>query len=105
MRLLAKTYSPQELNRVGFSLYAEFRPEVAGWGKRGEVKCETILKARRSGTPGREEGVARLIHVSPISESMQEPDMKKAKVVMSVEEYEAALDDEGYEDILTADGP
>ncbi|KAH9006807.1 hypothetical protein EDB86DRAFT_2868408 [Lactarius hatsudake] len=35
MRILAESYSdPMELNRVGFALYADFRPEVTGWGKR-----------------------------------------------------------------------
>jgi hypothetical protein len=31
-----------ELNRVGFALYADFRPEVTGWGKRGELRCEVL---------------------------------------------------------------
>ena len=104
MRLLAKTYSPQELNRIGFSLYAEFRPEVAGWGKKGEVKCETILRARRSGTAVTERA-ARVPHGPPVLETVQEPDMKRPKVETSVEEYEAALDDKGYDDMLTADVP
>jgi hypothetical protein len=36
-----------ELNRVGFALYADFRPEVTGWGKRGELRCEVLLALRR----------------------------------------------------------
>ncbi|KZT20375.1 hypothetical protein NEOLEDRAFT_1075772 [Neolentinus lepideus HHB14362 ss-1] len=47
MRLLAESYEPIELNRKGFGLYCEFRPEVGKWGERGEVKCETILKLRK----------------------------------------------------------
>jgi hypothetical protein len=48
MRLLAESYSdPMELNRVGFALYADFRPEVTGWGKRGELRCEVLLALRR----------------------------------------------------------
>ncbi|EPQ59442.1 hypothetical protein GLOTRDRAFT_91037 [Gloeophyllum trabeum ATCC 11539] len=47
MRLLAESYEPDELNRKGFGLYCEFRPEVGGWGERGEVKCETILQLRK----------------------------------------------------------
>ncbi|KAF8450590.1 hypothetical protein L210DRAFT_3469664 [Boletus edulis BED1] len=50
LRLLAASYSPQELNKVGFSLYAEFRPIVDGWGKRGEVRCERILSLRKKGS-------------------------------------------------------
>jgi len=53
MRLLAGSYEPEELNRTGFSLYCDFRPEIepgkSGWGKRGKVLCETILKLRKEG--------------------------------------------------------
>jgi hypothetical protein len=53
MRLLAESYDyPMELNRVGFSLYADFRPDVNGWGKRGELKCETLLALRKKGPTG-----------------------------------------------------
>jgi hypothetical protein len=48
MRLLAESYNdPVELNRVGFALYADFRPDVSGWGKRGELRCETLLGLRK----------------------------------------------------------
>jgi hypothetical protein len=48
MRLLAESYDdPMELNRIGFTLYADFRPDVNEWGGRGVVKCETILGLRR----------------------------------------------------------
>ncbi|KAK7695881.1 hypothetical protein QCA50_000519 [Cerrena zonata] len=46
MRVLASTYTPKDLNFKGFSLYADFRPEVNEWGKRGEVRCQTILDLR-----------------------------------------------------------
>jgi hypothetical protein len=53
MRLLAESYDdPVELNRVGFSLYADFRPDVNGWGKRGELKCETLLGLRKKSPKG-----------------------------------------------------
>ncbi|KAH9035265.1 hypothetical protein EDB84DRAFT_1588145 [Lactarius hengduanensis] len=53
MRLLTESYSdPMELNRVGFALYADFRPEVTGWGKRGELRCEVILALRKTKTEG-----------------------------------------------------
>ncbi|SRR6266702_2147172 len=53
MRLLAESYSdPIELNRVGFSLYADFRPEVTGWGERGELRCEALLELRKKKTEG-----------------------------------------------------
>jgi hypothetical protein len=51
MRLLAESYEPEELNRNGFSLYCDFRPKIepgeSGWGKRGKVPCEDILKLRK----------------------------------------------------------
>ncbi|KAF9652180.1 hypothetical protein BDM02DRAFT_3063063, partial [Thelephora ganbajun] len=51
MRLLAESYEPGELNRKGFSLYCDFRPEIepgkSGWGKRGKVPCEVILRLRK----------------------------------------------------------
>jgi hypothetical protein len=51
MRLLAESYSdPTELNRMGFALYADFRPDVDGWGKRGELRCETLLGLRKKAT-------------------------------------------------------
>jgi hypothetical protein len=48
MRLLAESYDdPVELNQVGFALYADFRPDVSGWGKRGELRCETLLGLKK----------------------------------------------------------
>ncbi|KAI0284204.1 hypothetical protein BGY98DRAFT_582211 [Russula aff. rugulosa BPL654] len=48
MRHIAGSYDDQgELNRVGFALYADFRPEVSGWGKRGRLRCETLLGLRK----------------------------------------------------------
>ncbi|GJJ07609.1 hypothetical protein Clacol_001812 [Clathrus columnatus] len=47
MRLVAESYEPQELNRIAFGLYADFRPEVDGWGKKAEIKCSTILTHKR----------------------------------------------------------
>jgi len=50
MHLLAESYGdPMELNHVGFALYADFRPDVNGWGKRGELRCETLLGLRKKG--------------------------------------------------------
>lgn len=69
MRLLAESYNDSmELNRVGFALYADFRPEVTGWGKRGELRCEVILALRKTktedlGAPGVETGVTEVDNV------------------------------------------
>ena len=96
LRLLAESYPPQELNKVGFSLYADFRPTVDGWGKRGEVRCERILSLRKKGGGG-----SSHTHASDalrdkqesISELSGEQSSKKART-FSLEEYEAALDED-----------
>jgi hypothetical protein len=40
---------PEELNRVGFRLYEQFRPEVPadvkGWGAKGELDLQRITDA------------------------------------------------------------
>ncbi|KAJ3488378.1 hypothetical protein NLI96_g2901 [Meripilus lineatus] len=51
LRLLSQTYSPSEINTQGYSLYVDFRPEVGGWGKKGQVKCEKILSLRKQKHP------------------------------------------------------
>ena len=48
MRLLASSIpEPQKLNREAFGLYAEFRPDVMGWGKKAEMRLEKILDLRK----------------------------------------------------------
>ncbi|KAG8885860.1 hypothetical protein FRB97_009022 [Tulasnella sp. 331] len=50
MRLLANSFEDAaELNRRGYDLYCDFRPENPGWGKKAEMRMESILKLR----PGR----------------------------------------------------
>jgi len=94
-------------------LYAEFRPDVDGWGKRGEVRCERILSLRKkdrngiisaatakgevvkegSGDFGRAEagGIQ--------SNTSEDRENKKART-MTLEEYEAALDqDTTFDDV------
>ncbi|KAJ8587433.1 hypothetical protein M405DRAFT_310780 [Rhizopogon salebrosus TDB-379] len=113
LRLLAKTFPPPELNKKGFALYAEFRPDVDGWGKRGEVRCERILSLRKkdrndimsaatvkgevikegSGNFGSAEAGGTQSSTSEVRES------KKART-MTLEEYEAALDqDTTFDDV------
>ena len=50
MEALADTLPPQELNRIGFRLYEQFRPEVpagvAGWGKKGVLDLKLIENAQ-----------------------------------------------------------
>ncbi|KAG8218580.1 hypothetical protein J3R82DRAFT_4221 [Butyriboletus roseoflavus] len=91
LRLLAESYPPQELNKVGFSLYANFRPTVNGWGERGEVRCEYILSLRKKGG-----GAASQTHASDVRRDNQELPLKKART-FSLEEYEAITLDENVE--------
>ena len=50
MEGLAASLPPEELNRVGFRLYEQFRPDVPqgaeGWGAKGELWLERIAHAR-----------------------------------------------------------
>ncbi len=49
MEALASSLPPEELNRVGFRLYEQFRPDVPegaqGWGAKGELRVERIVGA------------------------------------------------------------
>ena len=102
-------------------MYLEFRPEVDGWGKRGEVKCSVILELRKKvdegdagkgGGDGESVGTDKIVKVdvadgedkmengsSQTATEEQEPERKKARG-MTLEEYEAALDaDETFNDL------
>jgi len=100
---LAESFPLPELNNKGFALYAEFRPDVDGWGKRGEVRCERILSLRKkdkSTVSVVNEKVVELQGSSdfgldkadePQSGATQVQENKKART-MTLEEYEATLD-------------
>jgi hypothetical protein len=49
METLAASLPPDELNRVGFRMYEQFRPDVPqgaeGWGAKGELRLERIACA------------------------------------------------------------
>ncbi|EIM88056.1 uncharacterized protein STEHIDRAFT_167419 [Stereum hirsutum FP-91666 SS1] len=109
MRLLADSYA-NELNKVGWELYADFRPEVDGWGKRGQVSCDRILGLRKkqrlaSGKKEqmKEEGESDLSSKGGEArgdEDSVDEDRPKSDAIAnppepttSVEEYEAALED------------
>lgn len=122
LRLLSQSFAPSELNKRGYALYVDFRPEVGGWGKKGEVRCEKILSLRTKGPPKdepfqedmnsqkKEEGAstASTDEIVKIERTDQDQDKMKdqrddhnfrdeepdrKKVKgMSLEEYEAALD-------------
>ena len=49
MEAVAARFAPEELNRVGFRLYEQFRPEVPsdvrGWGAKGSLDLEKVRSA------------------------------------------------------------
>lgn len=54
--MLAHAYSTKELSEIGYSLYCDFRPESTGWGKKAEMKMETILALRKRNNNNGESG-------------------------------------------------
>ncbi|KAG2156137.1 hypothetical protein DEU56DRAFT_765719 [Suillus clintonianus] len=114
LRLLAESFPPPELNNKGFGLYAEFRPDVDGWGKRGEVRCERILSLRKKDktTVAETSATGGVVKLEPNrdlkadegaggiqSGTLEGPEHKKART-MTLEEYEAALDqDDTFDDV------
>lgn len=127
LRLLGESYTPAELNKHGFSLYMDFRPEVKEWGGRGEIRCAKILGLRKEGyskgsapPPKGEEPtlVSEGSEGPPVGVTTptiegdgkkddgtiqdEEPDSKKLRPgpSMTLEEYEAALDaDDAFGDV------
>ncbi|KAJ7507901.1 hypothetical protein B0H11DRAFT_2169546 [Mycena galericulata] len=94
LRLLLESFTPEEVPNLAWGLYTEFRPEVTGWGERGEVKCETILGLRKAASSVQPAGkIAAIIENgagTPKEEDL-EPPQKKSRT-LTLEEYEAALD-------------
>ncbi|KAH9951615.1 hypothetical protein B0H21DRAFT_716738 [Amylocystis lapponica] len=108
LRLLAASYAPAQLNAKGFALYADFRPSVDGWGKKAELRCNAILALRKARAKNEEDvaeaarGVDDIVKIEPPAaendltagepeQSGSQPERKRPRV-MTVEEYEAALD-------------
>lgn len=95
MRLLAASFTPVELNKVGFALYADFRPEVTEWGGRSEMRCERILEMRKVQSRARDmvkEGESQATRAVPPIHAT-EPPTKRLKND-SLDEFEDAFDDD-----------
>jgi len=109
LRLLAESFSPQEVNEKGWGLYCEFRPASEGWGQRAEVRCETILKLRNKNkipisAEQPKKGIEDIVNYDIFEVGEGEPESKKARS-LTLEEYEAELDKEPLGDIsLDFDG-
>ncbi|KAH7914198.1 hypothetical protein BJ138DRAFT_1057479 [Hygrophoropsis aurantiaca] len=118
LRLLAQSYTPQELNAKGFGLYAEFRPVVDGWGQRGDVRCDRILSLRGKGLSkgmdssstdsvvafGESSTIDEMAHGQTFPNNANEPELKKART-LTLEEYEATLDGDSTFDDVDLDLP
>ncbi|KAH9938184.1 uncharacterized protein B0H18DRAFT_1205469 [Fomitopsis serialis] len=112
LRLLANSYAPTELSRAGFALYADFRPDVQGWGGRAEVRCATILGLRNKDVKKEDEeaplsNVQDIVKIEPANgesggelapSGLVEPPNKKQHIAAIDDEYEAALDDPIFDD-------
>ena len=101
------------------SLRNDFKPEVEQWGQRGIVQCVAILDCAKGPVPSssrpelQEEEAEKLaadkdlelspapsIHGSLPPESKSDSDMDgKRQKTMTLEEYEAMLDDEIFDGI------
>lgn len=102
LRLLAQSYEPQALNQKAWSLYADFRPRVEGWGQRGDVRYDTILALRKSEAtkPNKDPDSAVVVKFENSNE--QEPALKRQRN-MALEEYEAELDQDTTFDQVNLD--
>lgn len=96
LRLLAASYSPEALNQRGFSLYADFRPEVKEWGERGRLECERVLALRKA--PGTSDKGGQGKDIKPVVPQIKVEDrdntMSQDDAKQNVDEYDAALNDD-----------
>ncbi|TFK29406.1 hypothetical protein FA15DRAFT_664356 [Coprinopsis marcescibilis] len=69
LKLLAESYSPEDLNKQGYALYCEFRPNSEEWGKRAELSCSTILSLRKKNTATGPESEPDAFSINPRRQS------------------------------------
>jgi hypothetical protein len=103
LRLLAQSWSADALRDNAWNLYAEFRPTVTGWGRKGEVQCQSILKLRNPHKTEPTELTTQLvIKPEPIDDDIRltEPKTKRMKYSsLEDSDLEAELGDEDFKDI------
>jgi len=94
LRLLAQSYPQSDLPAKAWNLYQYFRPAIEGWGKKSELHCSKILELRL-----KDKGLARQVVgqrpdvTNAASAESSEPPRKRQKPP-TLEEYEAALDND-----------
>ncbi|KAF8621640.1 hypothetical protein AX15_007658 [Amanita polypyramis BW_CC] len=47
LKLLAESYSTEDLNNKAWELYAQFRPSTESWGKKAKMRCSMVLNLRK----------------------------------------------------------
>ncbi|OCF77786.1 hypothetical protein I204_01787 [Kwoniella mangroviensis CBS 8886] len=52
LKLVADSYEPEELNRMGGHMYNEFKPDVVEWGQRGTLELAKVLDQVKSPVDG-----------------------------------------------------
>lgn len=93
MMVLADSYEPDELNKEGYGMYCDFRPESDGWGKKAAMECSTILGLMK--VPKVEVEVE--VEVKEVEE--EESNSKRPKLEDGADEFDGLLDGDWGEDI------
>jgi hypothetical protein len=118
LRLLAESYTPQEINQKAWALYGDFRPPLNGWGKRSTITCESILSLRKKPSstsalpigdpPGPQEAEDIIRYTADSGDLEDQPERKRLKVKSASsrnfdDDIEAALNDPSFPDDLPDD--
>ncbi|RXW24679.1 hypothetical protein EST38_g1137 [Candolleomyces aberdarensis] len=111
MRLLAESYDPSELNAKAWILYTSFRPEIDQWGKKSQLFCSKILALRKTERNSSQTLPVNSASQNPTvanvdSESNHPPTsttFTEEGAHLSLEEYEAALDEDHTFDEVNLD--
>jgi hypothetical protein len=96
MMVLADTFEPDELNKEGYGMYCDFRPESEGWGKKAVMECSTILGMRKEPKVEVEEEVKE-DEVKEDEEEESKP--KRLKLEDGANEFDGLLDGDWEDDI------
>jgi hypothetical protein len=112
MRLLAESYDPSELNAKAWVLYTSFRPEIDQWGKKSQLFCSKILALCKKESSHDPETLPvnsgsrnpRVANAGPESSHLPtSTPFTEEGAQLSLEEYEAALDEDHTFDEIDLD--
>ncbi|ODO00659.1 hypothetical protein L198_02982 [Cryptococcus wingfieldii CBS 7118] len=103
LKLVADSYEVEELNRLGNDMYMDFKPDVVEWGQRGTFDLDSVLEHVKGAE------IKRLDEGGDVNSVVGDeddggPDLQgsvevepSGKQSMTLEEYEAMLDEEALE--------